>query len=244
MARARVWVGLDVGADEMNVCGTDDQGQTIFEQKMPTRAAELHALLKPLKRRIQLIGLETGSASIHLTRALRKLRYPVAVFDARKASKFLAIRQNKTDRNDAKGLADIARIGREAVPQVLVKSPECQRMRSMLATRQKLIRLRVATEGTIRSLFRLNGGHLKPCWTATSLRRNVTDELKRLRKVEKIDLTEDIEPLLELSGAMRVYLEDLDKKLGRIAAEDPVCQHLLTIPGVGPVCALAFVSAI
>lgn len=179
MSRISLWVGLDVGADEMAVCGTDDQGLVLFEHVVPTQATALHALLKSEKRRIKLIGLESGSFGIVLARSLRKLGYPIAVFEARQASKFLAIRQNKTDKSDARGLADIARLGRDSVSVVHVKSPECQRLRSTLVTRQKLVQLRTTIEGSIRSLFRLNGGKLKSASSVATLKRNVSNEIRR-----------------------------------------------------------------
>ena len=244
MPRSSLWVGLDVGADEMTVCETDDQGKVIVEQLIPTKATALHALLKRERRRIKLIGLESGTFGIALARSLRKLRYPVAVFEARQASKFLAIRQNKTDKNDARGLADIARLGRDSVSEIRVKSPECQRLRSMLVTRQKIVQIRTTVEGTMRSLFRLNGGKLKSASSVATLRRNAAEEIKRLRRFEKIDLTEDIEPLLALSVATRAYVESLDKKLGKRAEDDPVCRRFLEIPGVGPITALSFYCAV
>jgi transposase len=158
MAAKTLWVGLDVGADNMALCGTDDRGAVVFEHLIPTCAAAFNDLLRPEKRRIKLIGMESSSSAIPLTRSLRKLGYRVAVFDSRQASKFLAIRQNKTDKNDARGIAEIARLGRDSVSEVRVKSAECQRLRSTLMTRQRLVVLRTATEGSMRSLFRLNGG--------------------------------------------------------------------------------------
>lgn len=244
MSRISLWVGLDVGADEMAVCGTDDQGLVLFEHVVPTQATALHALLKSEKRRIKLIGLESGSFGIVLARSLRKLGYPIAVFEARQASKFLAIRQNKTDKSDARGLADIARLGRDSVSVVHVKSPECQRLRSTLVTRQKLVQIRTTIEGSIRSLFRLNGGKLKSASSVATLKRNVSNEIRRLRKSDKIDLTDDIEPLLTLSVATRAYVESLDKRLSKQAEDDPVCRRFLEIPGVGPITALCFYSAV
>jgi transposase len=244
MARRQIWVGLDVGADKMSACAVDDAGAVILEQTVPTNARDLHRLIKSFKRRIRMIGMESGPYSIHLVRSLRQLRYPVAMFDCRQASKFLAIRQNKTDKNDARGLADIARLRGEAVSEVRVKSVECQRLRSTLATRQKLLQLRLATESTIRSLFRLNGGKVERSWSAQALRRNVRSELARLRKVEKIDLTDEVMPLLTLAEAMRAYLENLSARLELIAKDSPVCRRFMEIPGVGPICALSFYSAI
>src|SRR5690348_13000005 len=114
MPRKPVWIGLDVGADETTMCAVGDQGEVILEDCVPTEPTKLHLLIKPLKRRIVKIALESGPYGMHLTRTLRDLGYQVAVLDCRQASKFLSIRQNKTDTNDARGIADIARIGGEA----------------------------------------------------------------------------------------------------------------------------------
>ena len=244
MGRKPIWVGLDVGADETAVCGIDGLNAVLLERSIATDAKELHRLIKPFKRRIALIALESGSHGIHLTRKLRGLGYPVAMFGCRQVSKFLAIRQNKTDRNDARGIAEIARLRGKAMGEVRVKSVECQRLRSTLATRQQLLRIRVAAENSLRSLFRLNGGKLKSSWSAAMLRKNVRGELARLRKNEKIDLSDDVLPLLALCEAMRSYLENLDERLESLAKEHPVCRSLMEIPGVGPICALSFYSAI
>jgi len=244
MTGKSLWVGLDVGADETTVCATDDSGTVLYEVPVATKPAALHAVLKGDKRRISLIGLESGSFAIVLYRSLLKLGYPLAMFEARQASKFLSIRKNKTDKNDARGLADIARLGRGSVSEVRVKAPECQRLRSTLVTRQKLVKTRTAIEANMRSLFRLYGGKLRSSHSAAALRKNVSDELRRLRKFEKIDLSEEIEPLLALSTATRAYIDNLDGKLSKQAEEDPVCRRFLEIPGVGPITALAFYSAV
>lgn len=244
MARNPVWIGLDVGADQTTVCAIDGRDEVIFEQLVPTRAKELHQLIKPLKRRIVMIALESGSYGMHLARSLRKLGYTVAMFDCRQVSKFLSIRQNKTDKNDARGIAEIARLGGDTLSEVRVKSLECQRLRSTLATRQRLLRIRMAAESSIRSLFRLNGGKLKKSWSATALRQNVRSELVRLRKTEKIDLSDEVLPLLALCEAMRTYLEKVDERLELTAREHPICRRFMEIPGVGPICALSFYSAI
>jgi transposase len=239
-----MWVGLDVGADELVACATDGAGTVIFEQMTSASAAAVNDVLSPHKRRINLIGLESSTYAIPLVRSLRKLGYRIAVFETRQASKFLAIRRNKTDKNDARGLAELARLGRGNVSEVRVKSPECQRLRSMLVTRQRLVELRVATEATMRSLFRLNGGRLKSSSSAAALKRNVADEVTNVRRLRSIDLSPDVEPLLGLSEALRIYLEASDKKLRRLAEEHPVCQKFLAIKGVGPLCALSFYSAV
>jgi transposase len=244
MAKSLLWIGLDVGADEMSVCGTDNEGAVLFQHCCPTKAAALHDVLRRDKRRIALIGLESGSFGIALTHGLKKLGYPVAIFEARQASKFLAIRRNKTDKNDARGLADLARLGRGLVSEVCLKSPDCQRLRSTLIMRQKLVQIRVAIEAAIRSLVRLNGGSLKSSSSSAAFRRNVQLELTRLRRAEKIDLRRETAPLVELSCAAREYVESLDVQLLEEAQGIDVCRRLMKIAGVGPLTALAFYSSI
>ena len=244
MTGKSLWVGLDVGADETTVCAIDDRGDVVFELPVESKPTALHAALKCDQRWIRLIGVESCSFGIAICRSLLKFGYPVVMFEARQVSKFLSIRKNKTDKNDARGLADIARLGRGSVSEVRVKRPECQRLRSILVTRQKLVQLRTAMEGNMRSLFRLNGGRLPSSYSVAALRRNVFEELRRLRRSEKIDLREEIEPLLVLSVAMRGYIEDLDQRLAKRARDEDVCQRFLEIPGVGPITALAFYSAV
>ena len=244
MRRMRLWVGLDVGADDMAVCCTDDDGNTRFECSIPAKAAALDDVLRSQKRRIKRIGLEAGSCGVLLARTLRQLGYRVAVFEARKASKFLAIRKNKTDKNDAKGLAEVARLAGPSVTQVLVKSPACQRLRSKLVTRRRLVRVRSSLEASMRSLFRLNGGRLKAAHSASALRTNVSNELARMQTLKLVDLTDEVRPLLVLSEAARNFIEDLERELQDIAEHHPVCRRFLDIPGVGPICALSFYSAV
>lgn len=244
MPRPTLWIGIDAGADEVSLCATDDQGAVVYQTACVTKAKAVHEILKHDKRRIKLIGLESGSFAIPLTRSLRQLGYPVAVFEARQASKFLAIRRNKTDRNDARGLADLSRIGRQSVSEVRVKSPECQRLRSTLIMRQKLVQLRVTMEGALRSLVRLNGGKLKRSSTLTGFKQNVHAEIKRLRTIEKIDLREDAEPLIALSCAARGYEALLDERLLEAAEDNLACKRFMEIPGVGLLTALSFYSSI
>jgi transposase len=244
MSAKSLWVGLDVGADETAVCATNFRGAATIERMLPTDALVLDELLRPQKRRIRVIALESCSSAIPLTRSLRKLGYRVAVFDTRQVSKFLAIRRNKTDKNDARGLAEVARLGRGSISEVRVKSRECQRLRSTLVTRQKLVSLRMTLESSMRSLFLLNGGRLRTSSSAAALRKNVAAAIKNLRKQSRVDLAEEVLPLLALSEAMRNYVETIDAKLLKLANDHSVCRDFLEITGVGPICALSFYSSI
>lgn len=240
-----LWVGLDVGADTLSACVKDGAGLTIAEADLPASDEAVAAFVSQFGSRDSVVmGLEAGSTGIHLTRKLRGRGYEVLVFETRQASKFLSIRANKTDTNDAAGIADLVRLGRSVVSEVTVKDVECQRLRSKLVVRQKLIGNRMAGEGAIRSAFRLNGGRLDRSYSAVSLRRNVLAELARIKEHEGIDLAEDILPVLKICEATRKHLEQLDRKLMKVAQAHPVCSRFLEIPGVGPITALSFYSAV
>jgi transposase len=235
VARSRLWVGLDVGEDTTACCIVDDDGAVSLETLLPTNVVALKQILKPLRKRVSLVALETGFMSAG---------FAVSIFDARQVSKFLKIKQNKTDRNDARGLAEVARLGKDVVSGVHLKDVQLQHLRSALVMRQNLVRMRVAAEGAIRSLIRLNGGRLERVTSSANLRRNVTDALSRLRKSEKLDLREEIEPILALCESLRLYVEQSDKRLASTAKKNPECRRFMEIPGVGPICALSFYSTI
>lgn len=211
---------------------------------MPTCPSRVSAFMEAHASDKVRIGLEAGSSCLPLTRKLRQAGYRVHVFDTRQASKFLSIRQNKTDANDARGIADIVRIGRGVVAEVYVKSVECQQLRSKLAIRQKLVRHRMAGESAIRSAFRLNGGRLDRCFSAVDLRRKVTAEMERIRDVEGIDLVDDVMPLLSICELTRKHLEVSDRRLNKLAQRHPICGRFMQIPGVGFLTALSVYSAI
>ncbi|WP_419808605.1 IS110 family transposase [Sphingomonas sp.] len=245
MSDEPLWVGLDVAADTTRVCIINAIGSVRHEETVTTSASAVAVLLSIYgSNKIKLIGLEAGGFGTHLTRRLRALDYPVAVYEARKVSKFLKIRRHKTDTNDARGLADIARFGNESVSTVFVKSLECQQLRSKLAMRHRLILQRMSGEGFIRSLLRLHGGRLKQIRSTRELRPFVEAEIARIRSEENIDLGPNIFPLLNLCESIRTYLDALNQELLRTAQENETCRRFLDIPGVGPICSLSFYSAI
>jgi transposase len=166
------------------------------------------------------------------------------MFEARKASRFLAIRRSKTDASDARGLADLARLGRSTVSQVHLKSLEFQELRSDLVLRHKLVQVRMAVEASVRSHLGLHGRRIKGTTKLDGIRVQVEAETEALLADEGIDVRARLRPLAELCENLRRYLKDLDRTLEKRARGHPVCSRLMEIPGVGPICALSFYSAV
>ncbi len=240
-----IWVGLDVGLTTTAACIVDAVGSPIREESLPTSAAGIDTLLDAVGReRVRAIGLEAGSTSIYLARRLVRLGYDVAVFECRQVATYLGLRQNKTDRNDARCIAEVARTGRGFVSEVRLKTMEAQRIRSMLTMRDQFVRMRVAGEASVGSLLQLYGGKMKSSNSAIGLRRQVGAELTRLRDEEGIDLGADVEAMVEMCERMRVHVQGLDRAITAMAKEHPVCRRFLQIPGVGALTALSFYSAV
>jgi transposase len=104
--------------------------------------------------------------------------------------------------------------------------------------------MRVAMENFLRSRLALYGRPFKAVSTAGGLRLQVQEQLADVRVEEGVDLRADLQPLVELCESLKVHLAALDRDLKKRARSDPVCRLLMGVPGVGPICALSFTSAV
>jgi transposase len=238
------WIGIDIGEQSSGVCVIGGAGEIVRESICPTSLPEiLNGIGDVVPETVAKIGVEAGCGT-HIVRKLRHLGWPVAVLETRKVKRLLELRRNKSDVNDARGLADVVRLAGNSRIQVHLKGLDCQHIRTRLRLRQQLIQQRVAVEGLIRSLFQLHGGHLKSLNKNTPLRVRAEAEIQRIRLAEEIDLEEEIEPLVTLAEGLRACLRKTDAWVLKAVGEHPVCGRFMAIPGVGPICALSFYSAV
>src|SRR5215470_15862655 len=104
------FVGLDVSVKATSVCVVDDGGKVILEQKIPTEPAEMIAVLTSLGVPFGRIGIEAGPLSQWLVNALVAADLPVICVETRHMKALLTAQQiSKTDRNDARGIAQMMR---------------------------------------------------------------------------------------------------------------------------------------
>lgn len=173
MSKGRCWVGLDVGEATTSVCVVGDDDEALLECVAETTADHIASALAGIPiESIAAVTLEASSGH-HLARQLRQRGYPVRAVDAGKVSKFLSIRQNKTDANDARGLAQVGRVGRTAKLGVHVKGVECQHLRSQLVMRAQMVVQKTAAHNALRALLRTNGSQLRRVSTGPKLRPQV-----------------------------------------------------------------------
>lgn len=143
---------------------------------------------------------------------------------------------NKTDENDAEGLAQIMHTG--WFREVHVKSFESQLLRSLLQSRVQLVATRRDVANQVRGALKVFGVLLSPG------RRRTFDRLVRQGVGAREELSAFIEPLLAAWQTLGEQVAVLDKRLRKTAHEHAVVRHLMTAPGVGPVVGVAFVATI
>ena len=105
------YVGLDASLRSVNICVIRDDGEIVQEAKVGSEPEEIVAKLRSLKPEIQALGLEAGTLTQYFTYGLQHAGYEVVCMEARQVSASLAAMRNKTDRNDARGIAQILRSG-------------------------------------------------------------------------------------------------------------------------------------
>lgn len=243
LALRRYWVGLDTGFTSTAVCLIDEHGEILFEGMRDTVAGQIKDILRRFGiESVQLITIEAGVGT-HMVRELRDYGLPVQVVEVRKASKFLAIRRQKTDSNDARGLAELGRLGRSIGAQVFVKTLHCQNIRSQLNVRKNLVQQRIKLDALVQSIVRLHGGKLSTRVGIGKLASGIEDQLPRLQS-DGLDVDAEVRPLVEIAESLRVHITEMDKRFRAMACSHPVCSVLMTVPGVGPITALSFFSAI
>src|SRR3978361_1561952 len=129
------YVGLDVSQKETSVCVVDQDGRVLFEGKAASSPGALAGLIRARAPRAERIGLETGAMASWLWHELRRVDLPVVCVDARHAHAVLSARMNKSDPNDARGLAELIRVG--WYREVRVKSDDRQAVRWLLVARRR-----------------------------------------------------------------------------------------------------------
>jgi transposase len=145
-----VFIGMDISLQETHICIVDGTGAIVHEGRTLSTSFALREYLRREGKNWQIkrIGFETGALSGHLYHELQSEGLPVVCMDARHAHGVLKAQRVKTDKNDARGLAQLVRTGWYRA--VHVKSSEGQALRTLLAARKQLVKLRQDMENHIR----------------------------------------------------------------------------------------------
>jgi transposase len=227
---------MDVSLKETSICVVDGSGEIVSEGTVISEPAVIAAFIEAKAVGALRIGLETGPTTTWLWHELRALGLPVICIDARHAKAALSMQINKSDRNDAVGLARIMQCG--WYKEVQVKSVSCHELRAVLSSRAQLVKIKCDLENQIRGLLK-NLGLIIGKAGGTVFARRVEELLGR-----HCLLWEAVRPLLEVREKVRREIAVLYRRLLGLARNDIDSRRSMTVPGVGPITALAFHSAV
>src|ERR1700739_2211120 len=226
------YVGLDVSQKETSVCVVDESGRCLFEGRAKSHPGALTELLRKRAPNAERIGFETGAMASWLWHELRRVELPVVCVDARHAHAALSVRMNKSDQNDARGLAELVRVG--WYREVKVKSEESQKIRAILVARSRLVSMRRDIENQVRSLIK-ECGLLFPRAIGQQSRNQFSELLGKDHQLLSV-----IAPLLSIHAHICQQQSKFDDEVRRLAKSDETTRRLMTVPGVGVVTALTF----
>jgi transposase len=154
------FVGLDVSLQETSVCILDQDGTRVFEGKAVSDPAAIVRLIRKRAPELTRVGLESGPTSVWLTHALTAEGLPVVCLDARHAQAVLSVRP-KSDRGDARGLAEMVRVG--WFKAVQVKSLASHERKALLIARHQIVDMRVRIDNQLRGILKTFGLVIGKC---------------------------------------------------------------------------------
>ncbi len=231
------FAGLDVSLRSCALCIVDARGGVAFERELACDVGEITDCLASFSHPIARIGFEAGTMSQHLFYGLKNNGFDVVCMEARQVSAALSAMRNKTDKNDARGIAHILRTG--WFSPVHMKSREAHGFRALLSCRKALLNKTIDLANEVRGLLKIFGLRLPK----TVQHGSFDDLVRPLIEADEV-LAHAMLPLLD--ARLEIYRQylDLDRRVKHEARSDEVCLRMMTVPGVGPIAALTFKAAI
>lgn len=229
--------GLDVSLRSTHICVIDDDGELLAEGKADSEVADIIAFFDELDVEITEVGLEAGTLTQYLTYGLQFAGYEVVCMEARQVKAALSAMRNKTDKNDARGIAQLLRSGWYS--RVHIKSIESHQVRALLSSRKAVLTKCIDLEQEIRGLFKIFGIKLPP-----KLGHGSFDP--KVRPLIEADqaLSQSLLPMLDARLVLYRTFLTLENRVRNLAKQDRICQRLMTAPGVGPITALTFKAGV
>lgn len=232
----KLYVGLDVSQQETHLCIIDEFGKIIWQGKCASTPEAIAQVVHKRASEATRIGFESGALSTWFWHSLREMGLPAICLDARHAKAALSMQVNKTDKNDAHGLAQIVRMG--WYKEVAVKSMDNHIVRSALSARAQLVTMRTGVINQMRGLLKTFGVVL-----GKQTGKPLVEQVERFSIGEGM-LGQALQTLLSVYKNLAEQIEKLDELIRHHVKANMACRHLMGVPGIGPVTAAAFVAAV
>ncbi|WP_193757813.1 IS110 family transposase, partial [Pseudovibrio sp. W64] len=232
------YAGLDVSLRSVPICVINGEGKIVFEHSVACEVDVIASTLTKASLPITRIGFEAGTMSQPLFYGLKEQHgFDVVCMEARQVNAALSAMRNKTDKNDARGIAQVLRSGWYS--PVHMKSRRSHAMRTLLSSRKACLRKCIDLTNEVRGLLKVYGLRLPERIKHTRFDATVQPFIE-----VHPDLSLALVPLLDARLALLHTYQELDKRVKHAASTNAVCLRLMEIPGVGPMTALAFVAAV
>jgi transposase len=230
------YAGIDVSLERSSVCVVDGTGRIVREAKVASEPEALVGFFAQLGLPVARIGLEAGPLSQWLHAGLTAAGFEAVLLETRHVKAALSAMVVKTDRKDARGIAQLLRMG--WFRPVHCKSPPAQEVRALLVGRKllqgKLLDVELSIRGILRG-FGLKLGQVSKGRFAARVRELVAGQ-PMLERVA--------EPMLRAREALRAEYQVLHRAVLAIVRADVTCRRLMTVPGVGALVAVTFTTAV
>jgi transposase len=230
------YAAIDVSLEWSSVCIVDTSGRIVREAKVRSEREAVVAFFRASGLTFARIGLEAGPLSQWLHAGLVEAGLPAICIETRHVKAALKAMTVKTDKNDARGMAQLMRLG--WFRPVHVKTLVAQEIRALLTARRLLLAKLCDLETSLRGILR--GFGLK---VGTVSKRRFENRIRELVAGQAM-LESAVAPVLRVHAALRGEYTILHRTLLAVVRDDQVCRRLMTVPGVGAVVAMTFKSAI
>ena len=230
------YAGLDVSLELTSVCIVNERGTIVRETKVPSEPEDLVRHFLSLEHPVTRIALEAGPLSQWLHAGLVAAGFETVLLETRHVKAALSAMTVKTDRRDARGIAQLLRSG--WYRPVHAKSVSAQEVRSLLTARKLMQTKLLDVESGIRGLLRGFGLKVGPI-----SRGRFEMRIRELVAGQRI-LETMIDALLDARAALETDFKRLHRELLAIVRSDAVCRQLMSIPGVGAIVAITFKSGV
>ncbi|MGR8953658.1 MAG: IS110 family transposase [Gammaproteobacteria bacterium] len=228
------YCGIDLASKASAICVMDEMGAILREDEIPTDADGFRTRLGGVEAMKCVV--EASPLAEWAVQTLEGLGHEAVIIDARRA-KAVVCTKKKTDRVNARDLANMARTGWYTA--VHRKTETARELRTWLTARAGLVETSNALNARIRGLLRAHGIKL-----GNVAEREFEMKVQAQVKEHLPNLATAFTPLLELWRQAIDAAEALRKEIAAQTKQDAVCQRLMSVPGVGPLTAAAYVATI
>lgn len=229
-----LYCGIDLGVKSSVFCMVNKKGQVVSEDELPTAESCFEQTFGGIK--MMRVVVEACSLAEWACRLLELLGHEAIIIDARQA-KAVVRAKKKTDKIDARKLAQMARTG--WYTKVHRKSAAARELRSKHTIRQGLVSFRKRLNSQIRGIFRAHGVRV-----GQVAEGGFYEHIEKLQRQIPQGVRDGMAVLLRLWDQVTRELHELTQRLKREINQDDRCRHLMTVDGIGPITASTFIATI